>query len=44
MQRRRPDEPLKELRDDREHGALRDLARMCARFADDYAAEVRAHS
>ena len=44
MQRRRPDEPLKELRDDREHGALRDLARMCARFADDYAAEVRARS
>lgn len=34
MQRRRPDESLSELRDDRcEH--LKNLARMCARFADD---------
>jgi hypothetical protein len=36
MQRRRPDEALAELRDDK-CGALDDLARMCARWADDNA-------
>jgi Protein of unknown function (DUF3631) len=39
MQRRRPDEELAELREDRcEH--LQQLARMCARWADDYAGEL----
>src|SRR5262245_42172116 len=36
MQRRRPDEALAELRDDR-CDALHDIARMCARWADDNA-------
>jgi putative DNA primase/helicase len=34
MQRRRSDEPLSELREDRS-GSLRNTARMCARWADD---------
>jgi hypothetical protein len=39
MQRRRPDEELAELREDRcEH--LQQLARMCARWTDDHASEL----
>jgi len=40
MQRRRPDEPLAELRDDRCE-SLQRAARMCARWADDYADDFR---
>jgi len=40
MQRRRPDEPLAELRDDRCE-SLRRTARMCARWADDHAGDFR---
>ena len=36
MQRRRPDEPLSELRDDRSE-SLQRVARMCARWAEDNA-------
>jgi putative DNA primase/helicase len=39
MQRRRADENVSELREDRCE-PLRDLARMCARWAEDYACEV----
>jgi putative DNA primase/helicase len=39
MQRRLPGEELTELRDDRCE-SLRNLARMCARWADDYAADL----
>jgi Protein of unknown function (DUF3631) len=40
MQRRRPDEPLAELRDDRA-GSLEAIARKCARWADDHAVAVK---
>ena len=40
LQRRKPNEPLAELRDDR-CDPLRHLARMCARWAEDHAAAVR---
>jgi Protein of unknown function (DUF3631) len=40
MQRRRLNEPLDELREDRCREQFRDLARMCCRWADDYAADV----
>ena len=40
MQRRRPDEPLAELRDDRCE-SLQTVARMCARWAEDIGGEAR---
>jgi putative DNA primase/helicase len=42
LQRRKPDEPLDELRDDRCE-PLRRLARMCSRWAEDHAAGMRDH-
>jgi hypothetical protein len=42
LQRRRPDEPLDELRDDRCE-PLRRLARRCSRWAEDHAAGMRDH-
>ena len=40
MQRRRPDEPLAELPENRPCAVLQDLARMCARWSEDNAASV----
>ena len=40
MQRRRSDEPLAELRDDRCE-SLEMIARMCARWAEDHGGELR---
>jgi hypothetical protein len=42
MQRRRADEAVDELREDRSE-ALKNLARMCARWADDFADDVQDH-
>jgi hypothetical protein len=42
MQRRRADEPVSELREDRCE-QLQNLARMCARWADDVADDVAGH-